>query len=256
MFIDSHAHMDDGRFDSDREELLEAMQKNDIDLVVNIGADLSSSINSVRLSEEYDFIYATVGVHPHSAKSMDDNTVSLLKTFAKKEKVVGIGEIGLDYYYDNSPREIQRKRFIEQINLAKEMDLPIVVHTRDAAGDTMDIIREAQDGSLRGVMHCYSGSVEQALEYIDLGFYISLAGPVTFKNARVPKEVAKAVPLDKLLIETDSPYLTPEPYRGKRNNPIYVRQVAEKIAEIKGISVEEVAKATSKNTKELFGIKS
>lgn len=254
MFIDSHAHIDDGRFDEDREEIIEAIKKNDVELFINVGADLSSSIRSVRLSEEYDFIYASVGVHPHEADSMDDNTVDVLRTFARKEKVVAIGEIGLDYHYDNSPRDIQRKRFREQIRLAKEIDLPIIVHSRDAAGDTMDILREEQDGSLRGVLHCYSGSVEQAKEYIDLGFYISLAGPVTFKNARVPKEVAKEVDLDRLLIETDSPYLTPEPYRGKRNNPIYVRHVAEKIAELRDMPVEEIGKITSKNTKELFRI--
>lgn len=255
MFIDSHAHLDDDRFNEDRDSIIEAIRKNDIDIVVNIGADLSSSIRSIKLSEEYDFIYAVVGVHPHDAKTMDDNTINLIKTFAAKEKVVAIGEIGLDYYYDNSPRDIQKKRFIEQIELAKDLDMPIVVHTRDAAGDTMEIIKNAQDGRLRGVMHCYSGSVEQAFEYIDLGFYISLGGPVTFKNSRVSKEVAKAIPLDKMMIETDSPYLTPEPYRGKRNNPMYVKYVAEKIAELREVSIEEIGRVTSENTKRLFNIK-
>lgn len=254
MFIDSHAHIDDERFDEDREEIIKAIKQNDVDLFINVGADLGSSIRSVRLSEEYDFIYAAVGVHPHDADTMDENSIDVLRTFAKKEKVVAIGEIGLDYYYDNSPRDIQKDKFREQIRLAKEIDLPIIVHSRDAAGDTMDILREEQDGSLRGVLHCYSGSLEQAQEYIDLGFYISLAGPVTFKNARVPKEVAEAVDINRLLIETDSPYLTPEPYRGKRNNPMYVRHVAEKIAELRNMSVEEVAKITSKNTRELFRI--
>ncbi len=255
MFIDSHAHLDDDRFNEDRDSIIEAIRKNDIDIVVNIGADLSSSIRSIKLSEEYDFIYAVVGVHPHDAKTMDDNTINLIKTFAAKEKVVAIGEIGLDYYYDNSPRDIQKKRFIEQIELAKDLDMPIVVHTRDAAGDTMEIIKNAQDGRLRGVMHCYSGSVEQAFEYIDLGFCISLGGPVTFKNSRVSKEVAKAIPLDKMMIETDSPYLTPEPYRGKRNNPMYVKYVAEKIAELREVSIEEIGRVTSENTKRLFNIK-
>ena len=186
---------------------------------------------------------------------MDDSTVNVLKSFTNREKVIAIGEIGLDYYYDNSPRDIQRKRFIEQLNLAKEVDLPVIIHSRSAAGETFEILKEAQDGKLEGVLHCYSGSVEMAREYIKLGFYISIAGPVTFKNARVLKEVAKEVPLDKLLIETDAPYLTPEPYRGKRNEPIYVRYVAGTIAEIKGITFEEVAKATSENTKKLFRIK-
>lgn len=255
MLIDSHAHIDDERFDKDRDKLIESLKKDDIDLIINVGADLQSSIKSVSLSEDYENIYAAVGVHPHSAKEMDDSTIEVLKSLANREKVVAIGEIGLDFYYDNSPRNIQRQRFVEQLNLAKKVDLPVIIHSRDAAGETFDILKEAQDGNLEGVLHCYSGSVEMALEYIKLGFYISLAGPVTFKNARVPKEVAKAVPLDRLLIETDSPYLTPEPYRGKRNEPLYVRHVAGTIAELRGIPFEEVANRTSENTKKLFRIK-
>lgn len=255
MLIDSHAHIDDERFNKDRDKLIESLKKDDIDLIINVGADLQSSIKSVSLSEDYENIYAAVGVHPHSAKEMDDSTIEVLKSLANREKVVAIGEIGLDFYYDNSPRDIQRQRFVEQLNLAKKVDLPVIIHSRDAAGETFDILKEAQDGNLEGVLHCYSGSVEMALEYIKLGFYISLAGPVTFKNARVPKEVSKAVPLDRLLIETDSPYLTPEPYRGKRNEPLYVRHVAGTIAELRGIPFEEVANRTSENTKKLFRIK-
>ena len=254
MLIDSHAHLDDRRFDKDRDKLIKSFKKSGIDLIINPGADISSSIKAVSLSEEYDNIYAAVGVHPHSAKEMDDSTVEILKSFTGRDKVVAIGEIGLDYHYDNSPRDVQRKRFIEQLHLAKEVNLPVIIHSRDAAGDTFDILKDAQDGSLEGVLHCYSGSVEMAREYIKLGFYISLAGPVTFKNSRVLKEVAKDVPLDKLLIETDSPYLTPEPYRGKRNEPIYVRYVAGTIAEVRGLAFEEVAKATSENAKRLFRI--
>ncbi|CCQ93250.1 metal-dependent DNase [[Clostridium] ultunense Esp] len=254
MLIDSHAHLDDRRFDKDRDRLIKSLKELGVDLVINPGADLNSSIKAVSLSEKYDNIYAAVGVHPHSAKEMDESTIEILKSFTNREKVVAIGEIGLDYYYDNSPRDIQQKRFIEQLNLAKEVDLPVIIHTREATKDTFDILKEAQDGSLEGVMHCFSGSVEMAMEYIKLGFYISLAGPVTFKNARVSKEVAKAVPLDKLMIETDAPYLTPEPYRGKRNEPFYVRYVAGTIAELRGISFEEVAKQTSENTKKLFRI--
>ena len=254
MLIDSHAHLDDGRFDRDREILIKSLKENGIDLVVNPGADLQSSIKAVALAEEYENIYAAVGVHPHSAKEMDHSTIGILKSFTNREKVIAIGEIGLDYHYDNSPRDIQRERFIEQINLAKEVNLPIIVHSRSASGDTFDILKEAQDGNLEGVLHCYSGSVEMAIEYIKLGFYISIAGPVTFKNSRVLKEVVREVPLDKLLIETDSPYLTPEPYRGKRNEPIYVRYVAGTIAEIKGTSFEDIAKATGENTRRLFRI--
>lgn len=255
MLIDSHVHLDDKRFDGDREKLIQSFDKDGIELIINVGADLQSSIKSVSLSEKHENIYAAVGIHPHSAKEMGDSTIETLRAFAKREKVVAIGEIGLDFYYDNSPRDVQRKRFVEQLNLAKEVDLPVIIHSREAAGETFDILKEAQDGSLRGVLHCYSGSVEMAMEYIKLGFYISLAGPVTFKNARVPKEVAKAVPLDKLLIETDSPYLTPEPNRGKRNQPAYVRHVAGMIAEIKGVPFDEVANSAAKNTKKLFRIK-
>ncbi|HHV38486.1 MAG TPA: TatD family hydrolase [Tepidimicrobium sp.] len=254
MLIDSHVHLDDGRYDRDRDHLISSLKENGVDLVINIGADLQSSIRSVSLSEDYDNIYAAVGVHPHSTKEMSDSTIDTLKSLASRDKVVAIGEIGLDFYRDLSPRDIQRQRFIEQLELAKEIDLPVVIHSRDAAGATFDILKEAQDGNLEGVLHCYSGSMEMAMEYIELGFYISLAGPVTFKNARVPKEVAKAVPLDRLLIETDSPYLTPEPYRGKRNEPIYVRYVAGTIAELRGISFEEVANRTSENARRLFGL--
>ena len=254
MLIDSHAHLDDDKFDKDRDRLIKSLKEMGIDLIINPGDDLQSSIKAVSLSEQYDNVYAAVGIHPHSAKEMDDSTIEVLKSFTGRNKVVAIGEIGLDYYYDNSPRDIQRQKFIEQLNLAKEVDLPVIIHTREAAQETFDILKEAQDGSLEGVLHCYSGSVEMALEYVKLGFYISLGGPVTFKNARVSREVAKAIPIDRLLIETDSPYLTPEPYRGKRNEPIYVRYVAGTIAELRGITFEELAKNTSENTKRLFRI--
>lgn len=255
MLIDSHAHLDDKRFDNDRDEIIKNLKSNGVELVINIGADVPSSVKGVSLSEEYENIYATVGVHPHDAKDVDETTIELLRALAKKDKVVAIGEIGLDYHYDNSPRDIQRKWFREQIKLAKELNLPIVVHEREASQDVYDIIKEESDENLTGVIHCFSGSLEMAKEYIKLGFYISFAGPVTFKNARIPKEVAKEIPLDRLLIETDSPYLTPEPYRGKRNDPTHVRYVAEKIAELKNIKYDEIVKATNENTKKLFNIK-
>ncbi|HFL3828405.1 TPA: TatD family hydrolase [Clostridioides difficile] len=254
MLIDSHAHLDDERFDKDRDSLIKSLKEEGIDLVINPGSDLGSSIKSVSLSEQYDNIYAAVGIHPHEVKEMDSSTIEVLRSFTNRDKVVAIGEIGLDYYYDNSPRDIQKQKFKEQLNLAKEVNLPVIIHTRDAAKDTFDILKEAQDGSLEGVLHCYSGSLEMALEYIEMGFYISFAGPVTFKNARVSKEVAKAVPIDRLLVETDSPYLTPEPYRGRRNEPVYVRYVAGIIAELRGIPFEEIAKKTSENTRRLFRI--
>lgn len=254
MLIDSHVHLDDERFDGDRDILIKSLKSNGIELVINIGADMKSSVDSIELAKRYDNIYAAIGVHPHSASEMTENTLDELRDMAKEDKVIAIGEIGLDYYYDNSPRDIQRKWFREQLELAKELDLPVIIHSRDATKETYDIIKEAQDGTLRGVLHCFSGSVEVAMEYIKLGFYISIGGTVTFKNSRVVREVAEAVPLDKFLVETDCPYLTPEPYRGKRNEPMFVKYAAEKIVEIRGISFEELSKATNKNTKELFRI--
>ncbi len=255
MFIDSHAHLDDERFDEDRKALIESLKENKIELVINIGYDIGSSRASVDLAKEYENIYAVVGVHPHDAQDVSEDYLEELKELSQEEKVVAIGEIGLDFYYDNSPRDIQRKVFLDQLELARQLDLPVVIHTRDANQETFEILKEAQAKGTRGVLHCYSGSPEMALEYIKLGYYISLGGPVTFKKARVPKEVAKVVPLDKLLIETDCPYLTPEPFRGRRNEPKYVAYTAEVIAEIKGISIEELVEATSRNTKNVFGIK-
>ena len=255
MLIDSHAHLDDGRFDPDRETLIGSLKDNGIEMVINVGADLKSSRAAVELAKKHENIYAVVGVHPHSAKDLEGGDLNEVRDLLKEDKVVAIGEIGLDFYYDNSPRDIQRKWFKAQIELAKELDLPIVIHTRDAAQETFDILKEAaQDGKLRCLLHCYSGSAEMAEEYLKLGFFISLGGPVTFKNARVSREVAKVVPLDRLLIETDSPYLTPEPYRGKRNEPMYVKYVAERIAKEKGVTFEEVAQATSDNVYRFFGI--
>lgn len=255
MLIDSHAHLDDRKFDDDRESLIKNFKNNNIELVINIGADLKTSQASVELAEKHDAIYAAVGVHPHSAKEVNTMVMEQLKELAENEKVIAIGEIGLDYYYDNSPRDVQRKWFIEQLKLAKELDLPVIIHTRDAAGETFEILKNNQNGNVRGVLHSYSGSVEMALDYVKMGFYISIGGPVTFKNARIVREVAEAVPLDKLLIETDCPYLTPEPYRGKRNEPVYVKYTAEKIAEIKKISYDDLVKATNANTRKLFNIK-
>lgn len=255
MLIDSHAHLDDERFDEDRHKLIEGLKKQGVEIVINPGADISTSIKAVNLAQQYDNIYAAVGIHPHDVKLANDNSIDKLRELSKKDKVVAIGEIGLDYYYDNSPREMQKQWFREQIKLAKEVDLPIIIHDRDAHQDIFNTIKEEMTDSLTGVLHCYSGNVEMAREYIKMGFYISLAGPVTFKNAKVPKEVAKDIPLEFLLIETDSPYLTPEPNRGKRNEPLYVRHVAETIAYLKGISFEEVARKTTENTKTLFKIK-
>ncbi len=254
-FIDSHAHLDDKRFNKDRDEIIRYLHDDGIEAVLNPGADLKSSKKAVEIAEKYPNIYAAVGCHPHDTKYMDDETMNIFRELAKSKKVVAIGEIGLDYYYNNSERDVQKKWFREQIRLAKELDLPYIVHDRDAHEDLLRIMKEEHYDGARGVLHCYSGSVEMAREFIKLGFYISLAGPVTFRKARVPKLVAKEIPFDKLLIETDSPYLTPEPFRGKRNEPMYVRFVAEEIAEIRNVSLDEVAEKTNQNFKTLFNIK-
>lgn len=253
-FIDSHVHLDDERFDDDREQLIKSLKENNIELVLNAGADLKTSLNSVELSKKYDFIYAAVGCHPHDTKYMNDDTMNIFKDLSKNKKVLAIGEIGLDYYYDNSDRETQKKWFREQIRLAKELDMPYIVHDRDAHEDILRIMKEEHYDGSRGILHCFSSSVEMAMEFIKLGFYISLGGPVTFKKAKTPKLVAKEIPLNNLLIETDCPYLTPEPFRGKRNNPSLVSYVAEEIALIKDIPVEKVAEQTSINFKKLFNL--
>lgn len=254
MLFDSHAHLDSRKFDRDRHRILKNAKADGLSYIMNVGADLGSSIKSINLAEKYDMIYASVGVHPHDVKDMDDDTIELLKALSAKDKVKAIGEIGLDFHYDRSPRDVQRKWFKKQIDLAKEVNLPIIIHDREANGEVFEILTENEVWDVGCVMHCYSGSAELAKEYIKRGIYISIAGPVTFNNARKTHEVVKEIPLEWLLIETDSPYLTPVPYRGKRNESAYVRHVAETIAEIKGISFEEVAKVTTENAKRLFRI--
>ena len=263
MLFDSHAHLNDERFDEDREELIASLKEKQVDLVVNPGADIKSSISSVNLANKYNFIYAAVGVHPHDVGvhphdvgELDDTAIDTLRKLAtENEKVVAIGEIGLDYYYDNSPREVQKEWFKKQIELDNELKLPIIIHDRDAHGDTFEIIKNTKSPEIGCVLHCYSGNVELAKEYIKMGCYISIPGTVTFKNNKKTREVAKEIPLEYLLIETDSPYMAPEPHRGKRNDPSLVAFVADKIAQEKGISYEAVCKATKENAKKLFNIK-
>lgn len=255
MLFDSHAHLDDSRFDRDRESIIKSAKEDGIQYILNAGATLSTSVKAVNLAEKYEMIYASVGIHPHDVKDIDEDTIEILKALSNKKKVVAIGEIGLDYHYNHSPKEAQRKWFKRQIELAKEVKLPMIIHDREANQECFDILNHYKAGDIGCVMHCYSGSVELAREYIKRGVYLSLAGPLTFKNAKKTHEVAKEIPLEWLLVETDSPYLTPTPYRGKRNEPAYVRYVAEAIAEAKGISFEEVATRTTENAKRLFGIK-
>lgn len=257
MYIDTHCHLDSEKYDEDRAQVIESLKDAGIDYVINPGCNMESSKKSIRLARDNDIIYAAVGVHPHDANELeeDESRFDELKRLAGEGKVVAIGEIGLDYHYDFSPREVQKKWFEKQVKLAKELNIPIIVHDREAHQDTFEIIaREAADGNLRGVIHSFSGSLEMANEYIKMGFFIGLGGVVTFKNAKKPKEVAENIDLEYLLVETDGPYLTPEPNRGKRNNPAYVRHTANYIANLRGMSPEKLAEITTENAKRLFGI--
>lgn len=258
-FFDSHAHLDDEKFDLDREEIIEKIHDEDIEFI-SAGYSLEGSRKAIELSKKYDFIYATCGISPNDIPQTEDELWKMLEKieeFAKgNSKVLAIGEIGLDYYWekDEKMRELQRKAFIEQINMANRLDLPIVIHTREAVMDTLNILKE-NNVENKGVFHCCPLNRELVKEGLKLGFYISFAGPVTFKNSKNANEIIKMVPNDKMLIETDSPYLSPEPLRGRRNDPRNVKYIAKKIAEEKGISVEEVGKITYQNAKKIYKIK-
>ncbi len=255
MLIDSHAHIDDQKFNEDREAVLENARAAGVELIINPGADEASSFRAVAMSEKYPMVYATVGIHPHDAKDYDAHKHdALLREWAKKEKVVAIGEIGLDYHYDYSPRDVQQEVFIRQLIIAKAVSLPIVIHNRESMEDMVRILKEYFAPEYGGIMHSYSGSVEMAKVFLEMGFYLSISGPLTFSNARKLPEVVAMMPLERLLIETDSPYLTPTPHRGKRNEPAYVGLVAAEIARIRGMAVEEVAEITTSNAKRVFGI--
>ena len=252
MIFESHAHYNNEQFHKDRQAMFKDFPNHDIEYVINIGTDIRSSRVSIELAKQYDFIYAAIGVHPHDVSDMKEEDLERLLLLSSYEKVVAIGEIGLDYYYDHAPRSIQKLWFREQLKLAKELELPVIIHSREAAQETFDIIMEADFGQDAGVIHCYSGSPEMALDYIKKGFYIGIGGVVTFKNAKKLVETVEAIPLDKILIETDAPYLTPVPYRGKRNDSRYLPEVIKTIARIKGISPEEVEEASYNNGKKLF----
>lgn len=249
--FDSHAHYDDAKFDEDRDELISSLPSKGIIGVINCGADLKSSAQSVKLSEKYDYIYAAVGVHPHEAKDFGDDTLNELRRLAANKKVVAIGEIGLDYYYDFSPREKQIEVFEKQLILAAELNLPVIIHNRDAHEDTLNILKKHRP---KGVLHCFSGSAETAREIVKLGMFIGLGGAVTFKNAKKPLEVAATVPDEFLLIETDAPYMAPVPFRGKRCDSAMIPYTAEKIAEVRNTTAQGILNLTAENAKRLFGI--
>ncbi|WP_433922278.1 TatD family hydrolase [Paenibacillus taichungensis] len=255
MLFDTHTHLDAPQFDEDREEMIQRAVDAGVGRMINVGFNRETIPSTMKLAETYDFIYAAVGWHPVDAIMMQEGDLEWIASLCKHEKVVAIGEIGLDYYWDTSPKEVQHRVLRQQIGLARELNMPIVIHNRDAHEDIVKILREEKAGEVGGVMHSFSGSWETAKMCLDLGFHLSFGGPITFKNAKQPKEVLEKVPMDRFFIETDAPYLTPHPYRGKRNETAHVRLVAEAAAEIKGISVEEIAAITTKNAMERFGIR-
>lgn len=256
MLFDSHCHLNSDKFDENGivEMIHNARDHNVVQILVP-GYDLPSSERAVELAEVWQGLYAAVGIHPNDANGVTEETYEKLCAWAKLPHVVAIGEIGLDYHWDTTPREVQFEVFRRQIRLAREVKLPVVIHDREAHGDIVRILREEGAKEVGGIMHCFSGSWEMAKECMDMNFMISFGGPVTFRNARRPQEVASKVPLDYLLVETDSPYLTPEPHRGKPNQPLYVRYVAEKIAELKGMEFIEICKITSENAERIFQVR-
>jgi TatD DNase family protein len=255
MLIDTHAHLDSPQYDTDREEVIARALETGIDTIVNIGFNRATIPTTMSLAETYPFIYAAIGWHPSDAEDFKpEEDLAWIEKLCAHPKVVAIGEIGLDYYWDTSAKETQHTVFREQIRLARRLRMPIVIHNRDAHEDTLRILREENASEVGGIMHCFSGSWESAKQCLELGFHISLGGPVTFKNARVPKEVLAQVPLDRLLLETDAPYLAPHPHRGHRNESSFVRLVAEEAARIKGVSLEEIAEITSENGRRLLGL--
>ena len=249
--FDTHAHYDDSRFDEDRDELLSSLCSKGVTNIINCGCDYKSCLTTLELAEKYDFVYAALGVHAHEAEEATEEDFERIKELYSHKKVVAVGEIGLDYHYEFSPRERQTEVFERQIVLAKELDLPIIVHDRESHEDTMKLLKKYRP---KGVVHCFSGSVEMAKEIVKLGMYIGLGGAVTFKNARKPLEVAEYLPMEYLLLETDAPYMTPVPFRGQRCDSSHTAYTAEKIAEVKGMDVQELIDRCNENSRRLFGI--
>ena len=254
MIFDTHAHYDDDAFDEDRDALLAGMQEAGVEYIVNIGASMASSERSLALAKKFPFIYAAVGVHPDEVGELTEEKLQQLKEWSMHEKVKAIGEIGLDYYWDKERHDLQKHWFMRQMELAHERNLPMIVHSREAAKDTLDMVVAAKPLNLSGIIHCYSYSVEQAREYLNMGYYLGIGGVLTFKNAKKLKEVAEYAPLSRIVLETDCPYLAPVPFRGKRNDSSKLSYVAEELAAIKQVSVEEVIRITTENGKKLYGI--
>lgn len=253
MIFETHAHYDDEQFDMDRETLLSSMPEQGVGTIVNVSATYASCQRVVDLVQKYPFMYAAVGIHPDEVGSLNEERFQQMKELCKQEKVVAVGEIGLDYYWDNESHDLQKEWFVRQLDLARELNLPVLIHSREAAADTMEIMKQHGQG-LKGVIHCFSYSKEMAAEYVKMGFYIGVGGVVTFKNARKLKETVEEIPLTSIVLETDCPYLAPVPYRGKRNNSAYIKYIAEEIAGIKGVSYEEVVEQTEKNARDLYNL--
>lgn len=254
MIFDTHVHYDDEQFDKDREELLKSLPENGIEYVVNVGASIESTKKTLELTQNYNFIYGAVGVHPSETGELNEDNFRWLKDAARSPKIVAIGEIGLDYYWKEPEIHVQKKWFQRQMELARELKLPMVIHSRDASRDTLEMMEDAKAGDMGGVIHCYSYSLETARIYLDMGFYIGIGGVLTFNNAKKLREVVEYTPLDRILLETDCPYLAPMPNRGKRNSSLNLTYVAEKIAEVKGVDYNEVLKATNVNAKRMYRI--
>ena len=252
MLFDSHAHLNDEAFDQDRAELLETFRDAGVGLVMNAGCSLASSREGIALAEAYPWIYCSVGTHPDTADEVNEEVLEVYRQMCSHPKVKAIGEIGLDYYYETIHRDAQMRAFRMQMQLAEELDMPVIVHERDAHEDGMSIVKEFP--KVKGVFHCYSGSADMARQLVDMGWYIGFTGVLTFKNARKAVETAASIPLERILLETDCPYMAPEPYRGKRNHPGYLPKMAEKLAQIRGIPVEEAIRATTENAKRLYRI--
>lgn len=252
MIIDTHAHYDDEAFEDDREELIRDLYHKGIERVVNVGASMDSSRRTLELIRQYDCVYGAVGVHPTETENMTEEDLEWLKQASVQPKVVAWGEIGLDYYWDEPEREIQKKWFVRQLNAAREVKLPVIIHSREAAKDTLDLMKAEHAGEIGGVIHCFSYGTEMAREYLDMGFFLGIGGVVTFQNAKKLKEVVEYAPLTSLVLETDCPYLTPVPYRGKKNNSGYLPYVAEEIARLKKVTAEEVVNVTKENAMRLY----
>jgi TatD DNase family protein len=254
MLIDTHAHLEMREFNDDRDEVIKRAREAGVEYIITIGTTVESSRDAVMLADKYDFIYAAIGIHPHEVKDILHPSYDIIRHFAKHKKVVAYGEIGLDYHYEYSPRADQKRKFRDMLREARMLELPVIVHDRDAHDDTLQILSEEWPPELGGVLHCFSGDLAMAKRVIEMGFSLSIAGPVTFPKAEALREVVRQVPIEHLLIETDSPYLAPQPMRGKRNEPSFVRHTAEAVAKIKGLSFDDVARITSFNAMQLFGI--